>query len=73
MIHDRFCINSKGPCCEWLGDCDCQCLCEFINEIREDEREQAVQRVEAICAHTKYEGCPPCSHSEAAAAVRDES
>ena len=36
--HDKFCYVSKGSCCPWMGDCDCQCMCEFINEIREDER-----------------------------------
>jgi hypothetical protein len=36
--HDRLCPNFTGPCCPWVGDCTCQCMCDFINEVRDDER-----------------------------------
>lgn len=38
MIHDRFCELSNEPCCPWLDDCRCQCICEEIRKIREDEK-----------------------------------
>lgn len=39
-MHDPKCyvaING-GSCCPWMPSCDCQCMCDWINEIREDER-----------------------------------
>lgn len=39
MVHDKFCPNFKGSCCPWLDEvCLCQCLCEFIEQVRNDER-----------------------------------
>lgn len=38
MNHDRLCEISEEPCCPWMGLCECQCTCEFIDEIRADER-----------------------------------
>lgn len=39
--HDKFCPNFEGPCCPWIVDCTCQCMCDFIRVIREDERASA--------------------------------
>lgn len=61
MQHGTFCIH----CQQW-------CICERLAQARADEREQAAQRVVALCAHTKYEGSAPCEHDRAAAAVRGE-
>ena len=39
-MHDPKCyvaING-GSCCPWMGQCDCQCMCDWIEEIRNDER-----------------------------------
>ena len=36
--HDPVCPVSEGSCCPWMGDCDCQCLCDWIARVREDER-----------------------------------
>lgn len=36
--HDPLCVNHKGSCCPWIKDCTCQCLCDFIREVRVDER-----------------------------------
>lgn len=36
--HDSLCPVRDGSCCPWMGDCVCQCLCEFINEIRKDQQ-----------------------------------
>lgn len=33
--HDLMCPNYKGSCCPWMGECDCQCMCDFITVIRE--------------------------------------
>lgn len=33
--HHPLCPNYEGTCCPWMGDCDCQCLCDFINKIKE--------------------------------------
>lgn len=38
MTHDKLCyvaING-GNCCPWLPECDCQCMCEYIKEVRDD-------------------------------------
>lgn len=35
--HDVMCPNAEGSCCPWMGDCDCQCNCDLINRVREDE------------------------------------
>lgn len=40
--HDHLCPNSKGTCCPWMGECECQCLCDWIQEIRKDERRNPV-------------------------------
>lgn len=51
MVHDPKCPVFKGPCCPWVeGGCDCQCMCDFISDIRGDERDKAAQRVEAAWA-----------------------
>lgn len=37
--HDPLCVNSNGSCCSWLEyTCNCQCMCDFINEVREDQK-----------------------------------
>lgn len=33
--HHPLCPNHEGTCCPWMGDCDCQCLCDFINKIKD--------------------------------------
>ena len=38
LTHDPRCPNANGPCCPWMGECVCQCLCDFIQKIRKDER-----------------------------------
>lgn len=38
MSHDPLCECHAGACCPWLDDCSCQCDCERIAQIREDER-----------------------------------
>lgn len=40
MTHDPLCVVSNGPCCPWVDNCFCQCLCDVIAEIRADERER---------------------------------
>jgi len=44
MSHDPLCENSRGSCCPWMGECDCQCTCARIREIRDDERRRIVAR-----------------------------
>lgn len=39
-LHDQLCPVHQGSCCSWIDDCACQCLCDFIHQIRVDEREQ---------------------------------
>ena len=37
--HDSLCVCSKGSCCPWMPEpCDCQCMCDFIAEVREDQK-----------------------------------
>lgn len=45
MSHDPLCPNTAGTCCPWMHECECQCQCDRINEIREDERRQAMEAV----------------------------
>jgi len=37
VIHDPLCENYNGTCCPWMGDCECQCMCEYIDTIRQDQ------------------------------------
>ena len=48
MTHDPKCPVSQGPCCPWMGDCDCQCLCDFIAEIRQDQDVRVVAKMSEI-------------------------
>lgn len=34
--HDPKCACFKGSCCPWVGECDCQCMCDFIDSIRDE-------------------------------------
>ena len=40
MDHDPLCYVAKngGNCCPWMPECDCQCMCDWILEIRNDEQ-----------------------------------
>lgn len=63
MSHDPLCdSNGFGSAAE----CD---VCDLIAKVRED----AAQRVYALCTHTKHLRSAPCIHDEIAAAVRGES
>jgi hypothetical protein len=42
-LHDPLCNIVDGPCCPWMGDCDCQCTCGWIAKIREDEDRQILE------------------------------
>jgi len=46
LAHDKFCPVYEGSCCPWMGNCVCQCNCDDIAAIREDER--AVAAIEAL-------------------------
>lgn len=41
--HDPMCLLDSDTCCPWMGDCDCQCICDLISRVREDERAAALQ------------------------------
>ena len=36
--HLIGCPCEDGPCCPWMGECACQCLCDFIAQIEERVR-----------------------------------
>lgn len=36
--HDVLCNIYEKTCCPHMGECECQCNCDFIQEVREDER-----------------------------------
>lgn len=38
MSHDSLCYVAQngGNCCPWLPSCDCQCMCDYIREVRND-------------------------------------
>lgn len=54
-LHDPLCNIVDGPCCPWMGDCTCQCNCDFIAEVRRDDR-QRVQEGEVLEDYM----CPFC-------------
>jgi len=76
--HDPLCprprcdygIGDPAFACMGYEDCEHDCQCTLIAQVRADERQKAAARITAQCAHTKYEGCAPCTHDQAAAAVR---
>lgn len=71
--HDSMCQNSKGSCCPWMpSECYCQCMCDYIAEIRADEREKAVIRVLATMPLPASYNTVNAVYA-AAAAVRGES
>lgn len=43
MTHDPLCLNAEGTCCPWMGECNCQCTCDWIAEVREDEARQILE------------------------------
>lgn len=46
MNHDVLCACSEGPCCPWLSHCECQCMCEFIAQVRTDELYTVVRMIQ---------------------------
>jgi len=36
--HDPLCENYNGSCCPWMGGCECQCTCSWLESVRVDER-----------------------------------
>jgi len=42
MSHDPLCAISGGPCCPWMGECDCQCTCDLIGKVRKDEADRVM-------------------------------
>ena len=63
MTHDPLCYvaQNDGNCCPWMPECDCQCMCDWIAEIREDEQktisednrrtEHEIQVLRAVIKH----------------------
>jgi hypothetical protein len=31
--HHPLCPVATKSCCPWMGECDCQCMCDFINKV----------------------------------------
>ena len=70
MSHDPLC----GEECTCSSVCeDVYCNCDTIARVRADERaktlDAAREAVMRTCGHTKYEGCSPCLHDDAIAAI----
>lgn len=38
--HDPLCNNYEKTCCPWMGECECQCNCDFIAAVRHDDRKR---------------------------------
>jgi hypothetical protein len=51
MTHDPLCPNASGSCCPWIGECACQCECEFAAKVRADERQTCVSIVQTVGAN----------------------
>jgi hypothetical protein len=46
--HDKHCTVAPAACCPWLGACDCQCICDLIEIVRQDERALAYADLMAL-------------------------
>jgi len=42
--HDILCNVYENACCPWIGNCECQCTCDIIAIIREDEQMKEYNR-----------------------------
>lgn len=53
--HDPLCPVTKngGNCCPWMPDCECQCMCDYIAEIRQDTLDK-VQRTAVTTQNATY-------------------
>lgn len=69
MTHDPLCPNVEGTCCPWMGECNCQCLCDWIEEIRVDERQTTMTKndVLEICSVALFKSWFPNGHGGHAA------
>ena len=54
-VHDSLCPVYKGSCCTWLEKCSCQCMCDFITEIRSEEQNRAGQRAFDFAVRNLFE------------------
>lgn len=51
LPHDPLCVcYETGTCCYWIANCDCQCLCDFIREVRAHEQARIADKGKA-CEH----------------------
>lgn len=51
MSHDSMCpvAEAGGSCCPWMGECDCQCMCDLIlTVIQRTHTREAKKRVAAM-------------------------
>ena len=57
--HDPLCYVAKngGNCCPWMPECDCQCMCDYINEIRADEQSKTEDIHDALAEKMFRRGC----------------
>ena len=62
MTHDKFCPASQPGVCQ-CDLCDPYCSCDLIAAARDDEREKAAQRVDAVLDHRSWCASPPHSPS----------
>jgi hypothetical protein len=64
MTHDRLCLVYEGPCCPWMGDCECQCICDWIEEVRRDEDRHLVNEVSRRLAKVRSRTLSPATKKE---------
>lgn len=50
MEHDPLCYVAKngGQCCPWIPDCNCQCMCDLILEVRQDDQAKTEELAEKM-------------------------
>ena len=46
--HLPECPVADGPCCPWMGECECQCMCDLLRVCSQRvHTSEAIKRVEA--------------------------
>lgn len=53
--HRTGCPCEDGPCCPWMGNCDCQCMCDVIAPIEDRVRAEAVDTDASAAFRAGYE------------------
>ena len=68
--HFPECINYAGPCCPWMGECTCQCICDILRAC-EKRMEQRYNDILFDICNAEYENGYEDGINEAIVAVQE--